>query len=440
MKKIIFSLFITLGTLIFLQCSSKNKQTAESNSNISDEETISTLEKPIPYVYDTLLDSNLYVVSIKDSYPYTYGLLQWNQGEEAKLLIPVKYRQLTQVKNSSHFFYLVKDSSAIIWDTKKQAPLCNYPFVSISNLEYVGQDKGEHVFLQASRIGAYYQLVYEKGKVYQLWGVDDVSFKNNQFYIRSGVVEDTLNLSELYSKVQSLCQPYASEGKLLERIYMFKHNGLPTSMLSFHVRFPNRDQLSYKPVRKWIRNFLYLETSLEDDEHFQNIPSFNSLTDEQALDSLGYHVVGYLDDMSPEERMDYPFWDCPFGQFFIDIAWKKGALVTYLVDYSMFYGGKIWSNHTIYVTFNLNQGKLLEWDDLIPTEKEEEFIREMNKYAKTENLRRFGDTIINQDNGIYHIGIISQGLTFEKAPQNDFIEPYLLYLYKCDISSYLDAN
>ena len=151
-------------------------------------------------------------------------------------------------------------------------------------------------------------------------------------------------------------------------------------------------------------------------------------------------MVGYLDDMSPEERMDYPFWDCPFGQFFIDIAWKKGALVTYLVDYSMFYGGKIWSNHTIYVTFNLNQGKLLEWDDLIPTEKEEEFIREMNKCAKTENLRRFGDTIINQDSGIYHIGIISQGLTFEKAPQNDFIEPYLLYLYKCDISSYLDAN
>lgn len=293
------------------------------------------------------------------------------------------------------------------------------------------------MFLQASRIGAHYQLIYEKGKVYQLWGVNELKFENHRFYLRTEILEDTLSLSELYSGVQSLFQPYASEGNLLERVYVYRHDDYPVSKLSFHVRFPDTNQLSYKPVSRWLRNFLYSEVFPEYDDKHQIIPSFNRLSDEQVLDSLGYHVVGYHNDISPEELENYPFTDYPFGQFFIDIVWKQEPLVTYLVNYSMFYGGKMWTSHSKYVTFNLRQGKMLEWEDLIPVARQEETVRKMNQYVELENLRRYGNNAMNQEEGIYQAGVIGLGVFFEKAPQNAFTDCYHSYLYKCDISPYL---
>lgn len=437
MKKVLTCIMVIWSALLFLQCNSMKKHSVENDSDIFYEEGDFNPQMPPPYEYKEQLDSNLYVVSIKDSCPYIYGLLQWDRKHDAELLMPVKYRKLCAVENSHRFLYLLEDTLPVIWDRVTQTPLCRYPFKSFNSLEYIGQDKGEHVFLQSSRIGAYYQLVYEKGGVCQLWGINHLAFKNHRFLLRAGIMEDTLNLPELYSGVQSLCQPYASEGKLLERTYVFNHEGYPTSMLSFHIRFPDSEQSLYRPVSQWIRKFLYTNVFPEYDDNFRNIPTFNTLTDEQALDSLGYHVVGYLNDKSPEELYDFSFGDCPYGQFFIDIAWKQGPLVTYFVNYLMFYGGKMWTNHSIYVTFNLNQGKLLGWEDLIPADRREEFILEMNKYVEMENRRRYDDELPYQETGIYQVGIIGQGLVFEKEPTNTFIESNQIYLYKCDISPYL---
>lgn len=437
MKKTITYLTLILGILFCLQCCSKKKQSIKIEAVTSFNKDTLNPKIPLPYTYKKELDSNLYVVSIKDSSPYIYGLLQLNRQQQSKLLLPVKYKQINTIENSHRFLYLQEDTSAIIWDKSEQKVLCPYPFTDILDLEYVGQDNGEHVFVQTSHTGAKFQLIYEKGKVYQLWGVNEMKFENHRFYLRTEILEDTLSLPELYSGVQSLFQPYASEGKLLERMYVYKHNGYPASKLSFHIRFPDPHLSSYKYVNKWIRNFLYSEVFPEYDDKFRIIPNFETLSDKQALDSLGYHVVGHYNDMNPEELEDYPFTDYPFGQFFIDIAWKKGPLVTYLINYSMFYGGKMWTNHSRYVTFNLKQGKILKWGDLIPADKQDEIVREMNKCVELENRRRYGNKVMNQEKGIYQAGIIGQGLVFEKAPQNTFTDSYHSYLYKCDISPYL---
>lgn len=301
---------------------------------------------------------------VRDTVKKENWLYQINGEDKGRMMLLYDWH-LDSIPGTREYLFLQRYSERYFLNVKtlkRSAAICFGDF----NMEHgLGQSRNGFLALGYSKAGRFRYLVSSEGAGCYLWGIDKVQACNGQLQFSLGIKPYSFSMDRPLADIDSVYVPYPVDTKLIQGKYTVDREGETHVRLCINLTYPTGTLAKNRWLKDWISSMInHCVTPWVDDS--KNYHGDNPI----ALCDRYYQYYGdfYNEECPWSDREIWFHWE---KQVLLSLQWKStdNRYVTFYIVDDGYYGGVHGIYTREYVTLDLQNEKVLTFNDLIKPEK-----------------------------------------------------------------------